>query len=66
MRPAAWIRQASDRFLASVEKRAFHMAQITTGSPDHAMDIVQDAMLSLVTITVIKVDLTRALNAPRP
>ena len=41
-------RQALDQFLASVEKRAFRMAEIATGSPDHAMDIVQDAMLALV------------------
>ncbi len=41
-------RQALNQFLASVEKRAFRMAELATGSPDHAMDIVQDAMLSLV------------------
>jgi RNA polymerase sigma-70 factor (ECF subfamily) len=41
-------RQALNRFLASVEKRAFRMAEIATGNPDQAMDIVQDAMLSLV------------------
>jgi len=40
-------RQALDRFLAGVEKRAFRMAEIATRSPDEAMDIVQDAMLSL-------------------
>ena len=41
-------RQALNRFLASVEKRAFRMAELATSSPDHAMDIVQDAMLALV------------------
>jgi RNA polymerase sigma-70 factor (ECF subfamily) len=41
-------RQALNRFLASVEKRAFRMAELATSSHDHAMDIVQDAMLSLV------------------
>jgi len=40
--------QALNRFLASVEKRAFRMAELATSSPDHAMDIVQDAMLALV------------------
>ena len=41
-------RQALDRFLASVEKRAFRMAEIATGNHDVVMDIVQEAMLSLV------------------
>jgi len=41
-------RQALNRFLASVERRAFRMAELATSSPDHAMDIVQDAMLALV------------------
>jgi RNA polymerase sigma-70 factor (ECF subfamily) len=36
-----------DRFLASVEKRAFVTARIATGNPDEALDIVQDAMLGL-------------------
>jgi RNA polymerase sigma-70 factor (ECF subfamily) len=41
-------RQALNHFLASVEKRAFRMAELATGNHDQAMDIVQDAMLSLV------------------
>jgi RNA polymerase sigma-70 factor (ECF subfamily) len=40
-------REALNRFLTSVEKRAFRMAELATSSQDHAMDIVQDAMLSL-------------------
>ena len=41
-------RQALNQFLAGVEKRAFRMADLATGDPDHAMDIVQDAMMALV------------------
>ncbi|MEZ5562185.1 MAG: RNA polymerase sigma factor [Gammaproteobacteria bacterium] len=37
-----------DGFLASVERRAFRMARISTGNADAALDIVQDAMLKLV------------------
>jgi RNA polymerase sigma-70 factor, ECF subfamily len=40
-------RQALNRFLASVEKRAFRMAEFATGDREHALDIVQDAMMSL-------------------
>lgn len=36
-----------ERFLASVERRAFVSARIATGSADDALDIVQDAMLAL-------------------
>lgn len=36
-----------DRFLASVERRAFVAARAATGSRDEALDIVQDAMLTL-------------------
>jgi RNA polymerase sigma-70 factor (ECF subfamily) len=40
--------QSMERFLASVERRAFRMAQIAANSTDDALDIVQEAMLSLV------------------
>ena len=36
-----------ERFLASVEKRAFKIAQIAIRDVDDALDIVQDAMLQL-------------------
>jgi RNA polymerase sigma-70 factor, ECF subfamily len=40
--------QALERFLASVEKKAFRIAQIATSHSDDAFDIVQDAMFKLV------------------
>ncbi len=40
--------KALERFLASVEKRAFRIAQIATSNSDEAFDIVQDAMYKLV------------------
>ena len=36
-----------ERFLASVERRAFVTARIATGNPEEALDIVQDTMLAL-------------------
>lgn len=41
-------RPALDEFLASVERRAFRMAQFATGQTEDALDIVQDTMLVLV------------------
>lgn len=41
-------RAALNQFLADVEKRAYRMAQIATRHSDDALDIVQDAMLTLV------------------
>lgn len=35
-------------FLAEVEKRAYHMARFAVADQDEALDIVQDAMLTLV------------------
>lgn len=37
-----------DRFLASVEKRAYRMTHIATNHSDDALDIIQEAMLTLV------------------
>lgn len=39
---------ALERFLASMEKRAYRMTYIATSNPDDALDIIQDAMLILV------------------
>ena len=36
-----------DRFLVSIERRAFRMAQVALRDADDAMDVVQDAMLKL-------------------
>lgn len=40
--------RAMERFLAQVEKRAFHYARIASGHEQEALDIVQDAMLKMV------------------
>lgn len=39
---------ALGKFFSSIEKRAFRRAQIATGNADDALDIVQDAMVSLI------------------
>ncbi len=40
--------KALEKFLSSIEKRAFRRAQIATGGSDEAFDIVQEAMFTLV------------------
>jgi len=37
-----------DKFLQSVQSRAFRIAQIATGNAEDALDLVQDAMFKLV------------------
>ena len=41
-------RDTLDNFLASVERRAFRMAEFATRDRDEALDLVQDAMLQFV------------------
>ncbi len=42
------LRRQLDQFLASVERRAFRIAQMSVRNPDDALEIVQDAMMKLV------------------
>jgi len=37
-----------DNFLKGIQSRAFRIAQIATGNPEDALDLVQDAMFKLV------------------
>jgi len=41
--------RALEQFLASIERKAFKVAQLALRHDDDALDVVQDAMLSLVT-----------------
>ena len=43
-----------NRFLAEVERRAFRMAYLATGSEDDALDVVQDGMLDFVRLYATK------------
>ncbi len=46
--PALELARDMDRFLADVEKSAFRIARYHLGDADEALDVVQDAMISLV------------------
>ncbi len=46
--PSLENRAALDRFLSGVEKRAYRMTCIATRNADDALDLIQDAMLTLV------------------
>lgn len=41
-------REQLDRFLASVERKAFRIAHIATSNPDDALELVQESMMKLV------------------
>ena len=40
--------RSMEEFLQDIERRAFHMAKMATGSREDALDIVQDTMFKLV------------------
>ncbi|NNF51585.1 MAG: RNA polymerase sigma factor [Gammaproteobacteria bacterium] len=46
--PALELAREMDRFLAGVEQSAFRIARYHLGDADEALDVVQDAMISLV------------------
>lgn len=46
--PALELARDMDRFLAGVEQSAFRIARYHLGDADEALDVVQDAMISLV------------------
>ncbi len=41
-------RRAMDAFLAGIERRGYQMARLATGDSDAALDLVQEAMIKLV------------------
>ena len=42
------VERSMEEFLQDIERRAFHMAKMATGSREDALDIVQDTMFKLV------------------